>query len=101
MANQLQTALKRTTVMLIAATLGVGLFATGVWAGSTRGGSDHPSAVQARVSFWGYDPQTGNPVGPAGQPDFWNYDPKTGAEMSDFSPGVAPEDVAALWGIDR
>jgi hypothetical protein len=101
MTTQLHSALKRTTVTLIAATLGVGLFATGVWAGSTGGGGEHASNVQARGSFWSYDPRTGNPMGPAGQPDFWNYDAKTGAKISDVSPGVAPEDLAALWSVER
>jgi hypothetical protein len=99
MTTQLNSALKRTAVALIAATLGVSLFATGVWAGSAGGDSQHPSVVQARGSFWGYDPRTGNPMGPAGQPDFWNYDPETGGNVSDSSPGVAPADLAALWGV--
>ena len=34
----------------------------------------------------------------AGTPpvDFWNYDPQTGAEIANTSPGVAPQDIAAL-----
>lgn len=99
MTKQLQTALKRTTITLIVATFGIGLFATGVWAGSAEGGSE-PSTVQARGSFWNFDPQTGNPTGPAGQRDFWNYDPKTGAKIADYSPGLAPNDLAALWSIE-
>ena len=59
MTKQLQTALKRTTITLIVATFGIGLFATGVWAGSAEGGSE-PSTVQARGSFWNFDPQTGS-----------------------------------------
>jgi hypothetical protein len=101
MTTQLHSALKRTTITLIAVTLGISLFATGVWAGSAGGGSERPSTVQARGSFWSYDPRTGNPTGPAGQPDFWNFDPKTGAKISDSSPGVAPEDLAALWSVER
>ena len=97
MTTQLHSALKRTTVMLIAATLGIGLFATGVWAGSARSGSDRAQAVQPIGSFWRYDARTGNPTGPQGQPDFWNYDPATGVKIADYSPGVAPEDLATLW----
>lgn len=101
MTNQRQSALKRITITLFTAILGIGLFATGVWAGSAGGGGEQTSTVQARGSFWSYDPRTGNPMGPAGQPDFWNYDPKTGAKISDVSPGIAPEDLAALWGVRR
>ena len=36
--------------------------------------------------------------GVATRPDFWNYDPKTGEKIADTSPGVAPEQLAALWG---
>ena len=100
MTNQPHAALKRVTITLITALLGIGLFASGVSAGA-GGGSERPSTVQARGSFWHFDPQTGNPVGPAGQPDFWNYDPRTGAKTSDYSPGVAPNDLAALWGVER
>ena len=100
MTNRLQPALKRATITLFTAMLGIGLFAGGVWAGSAGGGSERPSTVQAQDSFWHFDPQTGNPVGPAGQPDFWNYDPKTGTKISDYSPGVAPNDLAALWSVD-
>src|SRR5262245_10455408 len=94
MTNHLQT-VKRATIALIVATFGIGLFATGVWAGSTNDG--RPSTDQARGSFWNFDPQTGNPMGPAGQLDFWNYDPATGAKISDFPPAIAPNDLAALW----
>jgi hypothetical protein len=97
MTTEMRRALKRTAAMLIAITLGMSLFATGVWAGSARRTSDQPATVQARGSFWGYDPRTGNPTGPAGQLDFWNYDPATGAKITDYSPGVAPEDLAKLW----
>ena len=100
MRTQLHSALERTTITLIAAILGIGLFATGVWAGSAGGGSERLSTVQARGSFWNFDPQTGYPEGPAGQPDFWNYDPTTGARISDYSPGVAPNDLAALWSVE-
>lgn len=90
----------RAMIMLITATLAVGLFASGVWAGSTRGGSEAPARVEARDSFWGYDAETGYPTGPAGQPDFWNYDPATGEKISDYSPGVAPDELAALWSAE-
>ena len=100
MTNQRQSALKRITIMLITAILGISLFTTGVWTGSAGGGDEHASTVQARSSFWSYDPRTGNPMGPAGQPDFWNYDPTTGAKISDYSPGVAPNDLAALWSVE-
>jgi hypothetical protein len=100
MTTQLHSALRRTTITLIAATLGISVFATGVWAGSAGGGSERPSTVQARSSYWSYDPRTGNPMGPAGQPDFWNYDPNTGEKISNNSPGVAPKDLAALWSVE-
>ena len=100
MTTRFHLALNRTMIMLIAATLAVGLFASGVWAGSTRGDSEDPAAAEARGSFWGYDAGTGYPTGPAGQPDFWNYDPTTGEKMSDYSPGVAPDALAALWSAE-
>ena len=107
MTTRSYSALSRTMIMLIAATLAVGLFASGVWAGSTRGGSEATAtataagAAAAQGSFWGYDPATGYPTGPAGQPDFWNYDPTTGEKISDYSPGVAPDELAALWSPAR
>ena len=97
MTTEMRRTLKRTAVMLIAVTLVMTLFATGVWAGSARRTSDQPAAVQDRGSFWNYDQRTGNPTGPAGQLDFWNYDPATGRKITDYSPGVAPEDLATLW----
>ena len=97
MTTRFHLALKRTMIMLIAATLAVGLVASGVWAGSTRGGSETPATADTRGAFWGYDPGTGYPTGPAGQLDFWNYDPTTGEKISDYSPGVAPDELAALW----
>jgi hypothetical protein len=100
MTTRFHLARNRIMIMLITATLAVGLFASGVWAGSTRGGSEAPATVEARGSFWAYDARTGYPTGPAGQPDFWNYDPTTGAKISDHSPGVAPDELAALWGAD-
>ena len=100
MTNQLPTALKRATIALITATFGLGLFATGVWAGSAGGGGERASTGPARGSFWNLDPLTGNPTGPAGQPDFWNYDPRTGAKISNYSPGVAPSGLAALFGVE-
>jgi hypothetical protein len=99
MTIQLQSSIRRMTAALIAATVGIGLFATGVWAGSDAAGSDRPPTVQARSSFWSFDPRSGNPTGPSGQPDFWNYDPATGEKMSNYSPGVAPEDLAELWSV--
>jgi hypothetical protein len=86
--------------MVIAAALGIGLFATGVWAGSAGNDGDRAQAVQPVGSFWRYDARTGNPTGPQGQPDFWDYDPTTGEKIADTSPGVAPEDLAALWGVE-
>jgi hypothetical protein len=100
MTNHLQTTLRRAAILLIAAAFGLGLFATGVWAGSSGGANESPSAVQARGFFWNFDPQTGNPTGPAGQPDFWNYDPKTGAKISNSSPRVTPSDLAALYSVE-
>jgi hypothetical protein len=100
MTTQLHSALKRPTIFLLTATLAVGLFATGVWAGSTRGGSESPTTEEAKGSFWSFDAGTGNPMGPAGQPDFWNYDPTTGAKITDYSPGVAPDELAALWSAE-
>ena len=97
MAIQFQSTIARMTLALIVATLGVTLFLTGVWAGSARGGDDRPLVVQAPGSFWKYDPQTGNPTGPQGQLDFWNYDANTGEKISNYSPGVAPEELAMLW----
>jgi hypothetical protein len=99
MTTRLHVARNRTMFMLITAMLAVGLFASGVWAGSTRGGSADPAAVEAQGSFWDYDPGTGYPTGPAGQPDFWNYDPTTGEKISDYSPGVSPNELAALWSV--
>jgi hypothetical protein len=101
MTIRFHSAIGRISLALIVVSLGGVLFATGVWAGSARGGDDRPVAVQARGSFWRSDPQTGNPTGPQGQLDFWNYDPTTGERISDYSPGVAAEDLAALWGVSR
>ena len=101
MSIQFHSTLKRLTVLVIAGALGIGLFASGVWAGSTRGGSEDPATAVARGSFWGHDPATGYPTGPAGQADFWNYDPTTGEKISDYSPGVAPDELAALWSAER
>ena len=70
-----QSLIMRVTLASIAATLGIALFLTGVWAGSARGGSEHPLTVPIPGHFWNYDPETGNPTGPQGQLDFWNYDP--------------------------
>jgi len=100
MTIQFHSTLKRLTVMMIAAALGIGLFATGVWAGSAGNDGDRAQAVQPVGSFWRYDARTGNPTGPQGQPDFWDYDPTTGEKIADTSPGVAPEDLAALWGVE-
>jgi hypothetical protein len=99
MTIQLNSTLKRLTVMVIAAALGIALFASGVWAGSAGDLSDR-AEVQPVSSFWRYDAWTGSPTGPTGQLDFWNYDPQTGAKISDYSPGVAPEDLAALWSVE-
>jgi hypothetical protein len=96
MRIQFQSLITRITLASIAAALGITLFLTGVWAGSAHGGDDRPATVQARGSFWSYDPETGNLTGPQGQQDFWNYDPQTGEKIASYSPGVAPEQLAAL-----
>ena len=67
MTTGMRQTLKRSAVTLIIVTLGMGLFATGVWAGSARHTSDQPATVQARGSFWNHDLRTGNPTGPTGQ----------------------------------
>ena len=95
--SQSQSLIMRVTLASLAATLGIALFLTGVWAGSARGGSEHPITGPTPSSFWSYDPDTGNPTGPQGQLDFWNYDPATGEKISNSSPGVAPEALATLW----
>ena len=97
MTIQFRSALKRLTVIVIAVTLGIGLFATGVWAGSDETRGDGAQTIQPMSSGWRYDARTGYPTGPGGQPDFWNYDPATGEKTSDTSPGVAPDELAALW----
>jgi hypothetical protein len=99
MTTQLHSTLNRIAIALVAATLGVGLFATGVWAGSARNGGEPASVVQPHNSFWGYNARTGYPTGPAGQPDFWNYDPKTGAKISNSSPRMGPLELGALWRV--
>jgi hypothetical protein len=101
MKIQLHPLIGRVSLALTIVSLGVILFATGVWAGSSRDGRDLPATAQGRGSFWAYDPKTGNPTGPQGQPDFWNYDPRTGEKVADYSPGVAPEKLAALWSVSR
>jgi hypothetical protein len=100
MTIQLQSSIRRVAAVLIVATVGIGLFATGVWAGSGGNRGDGAETVQPLSSFWRYDARTGNPTGPQGQPDFWNYDPATGAKISDYSPGVAPDDLATLWSVE-
>jgi hypothetical protein len=97
MTIQFQSPIIRIALASLAVTLALSLFLTGAWAGSARGGGDRPLTVPARGSFWNYDPQTGNPTGPQGQPDFWNYDPQTGQKISNYSPGVAPDQLASLW----
>jgi hypothetical protein len=32
-------------------------------------------------------------------PDFWNYDPQTGERIANTSPGIASEDLAAIYGV--
>jgi hypothetical protein len=32
-------------------------------------------------------------------PDFWNYDPQTGERIANTSPGMASEDLAAIYGV--
>ena len=95
--SQTHSLIMRVTLASLAATLGIALFLTGVWAGSARGGGERTLTAPTASSFWNYDPETGNPIGPQGQLDFWNYDPATGAKTSNSSPGVAPEELATLW----
>jgi hypothetical protein len=97
MKLQSQSLITRVTLASLAATLGITLFLTGVWAGSARGGGELSLTVPTRGHYWNYDPETGNPTGPQGQLDFWNYDPATGEKISNSSPGVAPEALATLW----
>jgi hypothetical protein len=33
--------------------------------------------------------------------DFWNYDPKTGEKLQNTSPGVAPDELARLYGVSE
>jgi hypothetical protein len=87
MTSKIEPLIARVVLASIAVTLGITLFLGGFWAGSARGGDNS----------WAYDTKTGNPTGPQGQPDFWNYDPETGQKVSNYSPGVAPEMLAALW----
>ena len=68
MTIQLHPTLQRITIALVSATLAVGLFATGVWAGSTRDDSEPASPVQAHDSFWNYDAGTGYPTAREGSP---------------------------------
>jgi hypothetical protein len=101
MSIQFHSTLKRLTVLVIAAALGIGLFATGVWAGSAGNPGDRAQTIQPVSPGWRYDARTGSPTGPQGQPDFWNYDPTTGEKIADTSPGVAPADLATLWWAGR
>jgi hypothetical protein len=32
-------------------------------------------------------------------PDFWNYDPQTGERIANASPGLSPEELAALYSL--
>ena len=99
MASHLQSRTMRVTLASIAAMLGIALFLTGFWAGSARGGGEDSFSAPVSGPFWTIDRATGNPVGPQGQVDFWNYDPQTGEKTSNSSPGVAPERLGALWGV--
>ena len=101
MSIQFHSTLKRLTVMVIAGALGIGLFATGVWAGSAGNPGVRAQTIQPVSSGWRYDARTGSPIGPQGQPDFWNYDPVTGVKVADYSPGVAPENLATFWSAGR
>ena len=64
MSIQFHSTLKRLTVMVITAALGISLLATGVWAGSARNGGDRAQAIQPMSSGWRYDARTGNPNRP-------------------------------------
>ena len=66
MTTMMRRTLKRTALTLIAVTLGMSLFATGVWAGSARRTSDQPATVQARGSFWNHDLRNRKPDWPGG-----------------------------------
>ena len=46
MSIQFHSTLKRLTVLVIAGALGIGLFATGVWAGSAGNPGDRAQATQ-------------------------------------------------------
>ena len=91
--------LKRLTVTVIAAALGIGLFATGVWAGSDGNRGDRAQAGSAGRFLLALRRADRIPHWAGGQPDFWNYDPMTGEKISDSSPGVAPDELAALWSV--
>ena len=98
MTSRFHSLIMRATLVSTAAMLGIALFLTGVWTGSARGGSERPVTAPTPGTFWNYDPETGNPTGPQGQLDFWNYDPHTGKKTSNYSPGIAPDELARLWG---
>jgi hypothetical protein len=40
----------------------------------------------------------GEPRGAGNNPDFWNVDPRTGGKIADTSPGIAPGDLADIYG---
>lgn len=61
---------------LAATALGTATLLTAAWGMTT--GSTEPARVQRHV-------------------DFWNYDANTGEKIVNYSPGVAPEDLARLY----
>lgn len=98
MANWFRSLINWVALASIAAMLGITLFFTGFWAASARGGG-HDTRIDPVAGYsWTYDAETGNPRGPQGQVDFWNYDPQTGDQVANSSPGVAPRELASLWG---
>ncbi|HSI97088.1 MAG TPA: hypothetical protein VK926_01900 [Gaiellaceae bacterium] len=54
----------------------------------------HESAV---VSVYRDAFQRAVAAGPQSRPDFWNYDPRTGERIANSSPGVAQQDLGALY----
>ncbi len=49
-------------------------------------------ASAASADPWGKDMQQAHV-------DFWNYDQQTGKKISNTSPGIAPEELASLYGV--
>lgn len=75
---------QQSTVEIPYLSQGVGVTAADLGVGSSRHPDDRAFSRQSSVA------QT--PV------DFWNYDPRTGEKITNSSPGVAPGELAQLWG---